>query len=849
MKINNLNKIQFVAPINSDDKTTKSVLNNNIICNNQTFDRKMPSLHNLKANYLVSFGVERSFNRPEVGSRKNEEKYLNIPFYEKNANDLAILLGPDKDAILTYDDKTALPELSFHRFASNVKNGNYRKQGFQPDTNIVIFSPTDWIRINKDPEVALRTAINKLPDPEAKTVVLIKDMRTYLEYTVGNKDAHSLYSGKFLGDNVQIVGLMDNSSYQEIKESSSIKKDINFLKLFGTVNLSVPGETETKEILKKQGKILNTIIKRYEPTKVTISDNAIDKAVDLSAQKIGGEFPGKALNVIDLVISAKVNEVKQKNPNNPISVNSSDVTRFFEKHYGILESLVDKNSQFKKVEIPKTRFSDVGGASDVKEILKDGILAYIKNPKEYLKHNTKAPKGTLFYGGPGTGKTLLARALAGEAGVPFFNATGSDFVEVYVGKGAARVRELFREAKKAAESSDKKTAIIFIDEIDAVAKKRGNGEGGGAQEHDNTLNALLAEMDGYNKDSKTHVIVIGATNRKDILDPAILRPGRFDDSLEVPNPTRNTNSRLEILKIHTKNAPFKDAADKEKIINEAAIISAGLSGAELADMVSKAAKVATKRENDKFITHNDLIEGYLQVKAGPIKHSDESDLIKTVTVAHECGHASTGIILNHILKQDISFITQQERGNFLGAVFYKPGKDMGQPNFDSVIASAAMSYAGGIAESRFQSGGHDAGVSGDLSNATELIEKAVENWGLGPNVGFTKVTDKNRDLYKTEIKDDVRLFTKTAEKISRLITDYNRDFISKYVVDYKANIGKAGKTLSGEEFKKLHDEWLKKSGKDKEEPLLQQKISILIDSARNGKILTDEELDNKIKNK
>ena len=362
-------------------------------------------------------------------------------------------------------------------------------------------------------------------------------------------------------------------------------------------------------------------------------------------------------------------------------------------------------------------------------------------------------------------------------------------------------------------------------------------------------------MDGFNKKSKTHVIVIGATNRKDILDPAILRPGRFDDSLEVPNPTRNKNSRLEILKIHTKNAPFKDAVDKEKIINEAAEISAGLSGAELADMISRATKVATKREKDKFITHNDLIEGYLQVQAGPISNNEAHEYDKISTVAHECGHAVVIQTINELSQQpwkkisDISFITLQGRGEFNGAVFYKPGEESRAPNFDSIVASAAVGLAGGISEHFYKDGTHGAGVSSDLSNATELIENAVTKWGLGPNTGFISINKDNRSSYKTEIKEDVKIMSKTAEKLARLITDFNKDFISEYVEDYKANIGKAGKTLSGEEFKKLHDKWLKKPGKDKEQQVLQQKISVLIDSARNGKILTDEELDKKIKNK
>ena len=860
MKINYLNVQPYEVKNKSQNETNMTPLN--IKHNNQNFDLKTPSVQNLRANFLIGFSGKHGNHdyddmgndipnkylpatlkdTPSINLYKRQEKPFNIPFYNSNANDLAIVMGADKNAIVTYDDITAKPELLVDKFKCNIKSGKYKKEGFNPDKTI--FFNYD----HSKPEIPLEGIMDiAAKNKDSKVLIFAQDFLGFLKNSIETENAKAIFKNKLLGKNIQIVGLMNKSDYDTVSkvelQDILLKHDLkdvdkNLLKMFGKVELSVPAEKDTKQMLKRDYRLISSeVTSKYRPVRINISDNAINEVVDRSSRNIAGDFPGKAIKVLDLVIAAKVIEGKQKDERKPILVTSGDVKRFFDKHDNVVEQLKAQAGQFKQVDIPKEKFTDVGGNKDAKEIIEDTVLSYIRNPKEYLKSGRKAPKGVLMYGTPGTGKTLLATATAGEAGVPFFSISGSEFVEKYVGVGAARVRDLFGQARNAAKSSDKKTAIIFIDEIDAFGKKRASDGEKGNSESEQTLNQLLKEMEGFGNDLKCKIIVMTATNRLDILDPALT--SRFDNQIEIANPARSKNDRLEILKIQSRNKPFENEEQKEKILDEAAAITAGLSGRNISDLMNKAVTIVTKRDNDKFITPNDMVEAYLQVQAGPIKKSDSSLENKINTVAHECGHALVGQTINDLAQQpwkkidDISFITLDARGGHLGAVYLKPNKDNHSPNFDSVLASVAMRQAGGIAEHLYKDGRNGAGVSGDLGQAAELIDEAVTKYGLGPNVGFRAILDNQKDMFKDEIKKDNDIFTKNAEHITKLITNFNKGFITEYVDNYKKyaeatekNDGKGGKggnNLSGEEFKKLHDDWLKRTGKDKEQPLLQKK--------------------------
>ena len=311
----------------------------------------------------------------------------------------------------------------------------------------------------------------------------------------------------------------------------------------------------------------------------------------------------------------------------------------------------------------KIKFEDIAGNENAKQDLYE-IVDFLKDPKKYQKMGAKIPSGVLMVGHPGTGKTMLARAVAGEAKVPFFSISGSEFMEMFVGVGASRVRDLFNKAKKNAPS------IIFIDEIDAVGRKRGSGMGGGHDEREQTLNQILVEMDGFEKD--TGVIVLAATNRVDVLDPALLRPGRFDRRVEISLPERK--DRLAILEVHFKNKPVDSSVD----LNALAKKTAGSAGADLANIANEAAILAA-RNNRKEITNDDLTEAFEKVAIGPERKAKVmSDLDRETTAWHEAGHAVVGHVLPD--SDPVHKVTIIPRGQTGGVTWFLPPEDKSYTN-------------------------------------------------------------------------------------------------------------------------------------------------------------------------
>src|SRR5205085_1530596 len=329
----------------------------------------------------------------------------------------------------------------------------------------------------------------------------------------------------------------------------------------------------------------------------------------------------------------------------------------------------------------KVTFSDVAGIDEAKDELEE-IIQFLKDPKKFTKLGGRIPKGVLLMGSPGTGKTLLARAIAGEAGVPFFSISGSDFVEMFVGVGASRVRDLFEQGKKHAP------CIIFIDEIDAVGRHRGAGLGGGHDEREQTLNQLLVEMDGF--EMKDNIILIAATNRPDILDPALLRPGRFDRQIVVDRPDRN--GRRKILEVHSKGKPLAPSIDLDSL----AAGTPGFTGADLANLVNEAALLAA-RHGQKVIEQEDLEEGIMRVIAGPEKKARLlSEKEQRITAYHEMGHALVGHFLENT--NPIHKITIVSRGQALGLTISLPTEDRYMQTKQALLEEIAMTLGGRAAE-------------------------------------------------------------------------------------------------------------------------------------------------------
>ena len=378
----------------------------------------------------------------------------------------------------------------------------------------------------------------------------------------------------------------------------------------------------------------------------------------------------------------------------------------------------------------KTRLDDVAGLQEEKEELEE-IVDFLKNPGKYTKMGARIPKGVLLEGAPGTGKTLLAKAVAGEANVPFFSISGSDFVEMFVGVGASRVRDMFAEAKKNCP------CIIFIDEIDAVARRRGTGMGGGQEEREQTLNQLLVEMDGFS--ANEGIIVMAATNRVDILDPAILRPGRFDRKISVAVP--DVGGREAILKVHAKDKPLGDDVDLEQI----AQTTAGFSGADLENLLNESAIQAAK-DNRSFIEQNDIKQSLIKVGIGSEKKSriiSEKD--KKITAYHEAGHA----ILFHVLPDVGPVYTVSIIPTGIGAAGYTmplPDKDESFMTKGQMLQDIMVSLGGRIAEEIIFKD-ITTGASSDIKKATQMARKMVTKFGMSDNIGVINYEENDAEVF------------------------------------------------------------------------------------------------------
>ncbi len=407
----------------------------------------------------------------------------------------------------------------------------------------------------------------------------------------------------------------------------------------------------------------------------------------------------------------------------------------------------------------KIVFEDIAGNDNAKQDLQE-VVDFLKHPKKYKELGAKIPKGVLLVGNPGTGKTMLARAVAGEAGVPFFSISGSEFVEMFVGVGASRVRDLFSKAKKNAP------CIVFIDEIDAVGRKRGSGMGGGHDEREQTLNQILVEMDGF--DGDTNVIVLAATNRADVLDPALLRPGRFDRRVTITLPERK--DREAILKVHFKKKPTDETVDLDKL----AAKTAGSSGADLANMANEAAIIAARR-NKKKISNDELTEAFERVAIGPERKAKVmNDHEKELTAYHEAGHA----IVGHVLPDSdpVHKVTIIPRGGTGGVTWFLPPEDKSYTNVYEFKDILARAMGGRIAEQIiYGDDGITTGAGSDLRKATEIAREMVIEQGMGKSLRDQVFHEDNGGLMFDKMTRERPYSDETAklidQEVSQLITE------------------------------------------------------------------------------
>ena len=474
---------------------------------------------------------------------------------------------------------------------------------------------------------------------------------------------------------------------------------------------------------------------------------------------------------------------------------------------GRMNSFSKARTKLGSDEKKKVLFSDVAGADEEKEELKE-VVEFLKNPDKYSSLGARIPKGVLLVGAPGTGKTLLAKAVAGESGVPFYSISGSDFVEMYVGVGASRVRDLFETAKKTAP------CIVFIDEIDAVGRHRGAGWGGGHDEREQTLNQLLVEMDGFGVNDG--VICMAATNRPDILDPALLRPGRFDRQITVNYP--DIKGRVEILKVHARNKPLEETVDLETIAKS----TAGFTGADLANLLNEAALLAA-RKGKKLIGMDELEEANIKVIVGPQKRSRViNDEEKRATAYHEAGHA---IVARFLPTQDpVHQISIIPSGRALGYTLSLPTEDKNSVYKNEMLESISQLLGGRVAE-KLVLKDISAGASNDIQRATEIARKMVMQYGMSDTLGpilfgtdhdevflgkdFTTARNYSEKI-ASEIDDEIHaIITSCYKKAEQILTD-NMDklhFIAEYLVGREIMDGDQFEAVFAEDasFEKLDE--------------------------------------------
>lgn len=408
----------------------------------------------------------------------------------------------------------------------------------------------------------------------------------------------------------------------------------------------------------------------------------------------------------------------------------------------------------------KVTFADVAGVDEAKHDLEE-IVDYLREPEKFQKLGGKIPRGVLLVGPPGTGKTLLARSVAGEANVPFFTISGSDFVEMFVGVGASRVRDMFERARKNAP------CIIFIDEIDAVGRHRGAGLGGGNDEREQTLNQLLVEMDGFQPSES--IVLIAATNRPDVLDPALLRPGRFDRQVVVPNP--DINGRQQILKVHVRNVPLAPNVDLKVVARG----TPGFSGADLMNLVNEAALLAARR-NKRLVTMQEFENAKDKVMMGAERRSSVmSEDEKKLTAYHEAGHAIVAINLEHA--DPVHKATIVPRGRALGMVMQLPEGDRYSISYQWMKARLAIMMGGRVAEElEFGADFITAGASSDIEQATKLARNMVTRWGLSPKLGNVAYGENQDEVF---LGHSVARQHNVSEYTARLIDDEIRKYIEE----------------------------------------------------------------------
>ena len=655
------------------------------------------------------------------------------------------------------------------------------------------------------PVVKYKDALKFLMNPVVQKQLLakgkdIKFAKSVIPYSINAANADLLYSPNIYGT--------AGPQYLIKQNATALDNAINMLKLAAVNAITTSSKEVTIENFKK--------IYPYDSDGMIIGyKQAIE---EYKAEVEEAKNKNLKKNNEKTIVNNTNDETNSKEPNNKVEARES----------------VSGDSKISVIKNVQTKFSDVGGMYNVKEQLKEEILNILNNKK--LK-NSQKPSGILLYGPPGCGKTLLARAIAGEAGVPFIATSGSSFVEIYVGTGPKAVRELYETAEKEARNHPSKTAIVFIDEVDSAA---GNRKSSSNDEDTKTVDALLHEMDGTkNKgESDVKIITIVATNNKDMLDSAFTREGRIDVKCCIEDPKFSTKARREILNIHAKDMPFENGEIKEELLRNLAEITAGLSGAQLAEIIKKANRLCLQEGRKNVITQEDIHEAKERVLRGAKTDREYNEYEKRQTIAREAGHAINSIILEKIFEGEeykhkkplkiLDFISNTARGDSLGKTYFRPSSDNQTISKESCFADVITLY-GSCSVETLMFDTHTSNVEKDMEDIAKIVEKAVTEYDFGTTKRHLSIKSNNTlmYLYGVDIKNDIDLFTKKGMEISNQMIQFAKPFIEKYVnLLIEKNYDKE---VTAEDFKIFFNDWLKNNKKQVEYEKLCSNLKTKID--------------------